>query len=62
MSINIKKTARLYQRAEELSKLADQSFDPGIADRYRSVALGCIKLAEWEGEELELQRSSQEDQ
>jgi hypothetical protein len=54
------KTARLYQRAEEFSRLAEHSIDPNIEARYRSVALGCIKLAECE-EELELQRAAQQD-
>ena len=36
--------------------MAEHSIDPNIEARYRSVALGCIKLAECE-EELELQRA-----
>jgi hypothetical protein len=54
------KTARLSQRADEFTKLAERSFDPAIADRYRSAASGCIKLAECE-EELESQRAGQQD-
>jgi hypothetical protein len=60
MKNNRNKTARLYQRAEEFRKLAERSFDSNIEARYRSVALGCLKLAECE-EELELQRAGQQD-
>jgi hypothetical protein len=60
MPTDANKTARLYQRAEEFTKLAERSFDPSIADRYRSVALGCIKLAEFE-EELDLKRLGDEE-
>jgi hypothetical protein len=58
MNNKARQTARLYQRAEEFTKLAERSFEPTFADRYRSVALGWIKLAECE-EELEIQRSGQ---
>jgi hypothetical protein len=57
MNNHINQTARLYQRAEEFTKLAEHSFDPTIAERYRSAASGCVKLAECE-EEIELKVTS----